>query len=61
MNAIDYGFVHTANQQLLGTTIAISDPDYYLPSVSVTPYQEDAFNNLTPHDEFTLDPVMDVS
>jgi len=55
-NAINYGFVHTANPTTLGTTIAITDPDYYLPSVAVTPYEEDAFNNVTPHSEFNLGP-----
>ena len=44
-----------ADQLLLQLTIAISDPAYYLPSVSITPYQEDSFDNLTPHAEFTLD------
>ena len=55
-NAINYGFVHTQNPTTLGTTIAITDPDYYLPSVAVTPYEEDAFNNVTPHSEFNLGP-----
>lgn len=55
-NAVNYGFVHTANPTTLGTTIPITDPDYYLPSVAVTPYEEDAFNNVTPHAEFNLGP-----
>ena len=53
-NAVDYGFIHTASPTTTATTIAISDLDYALPSVQVTPYQEDAFNNITPHAEFTL-------
>jgi len=56
-NAVDYGYVHTATPTSAISTIAISDSDYYLPSVQVTPYQEDAFTNTTPHAEFTLDPA----
>jgi len=55
-NAVNYGFIHTATPTTALTTIAISDADYNLPSVQVTPYEEDAFNNITPHVEFTLDP-----
>lgn len=53
-NAEDYGFIHTASPTTGVTTIAISDSDYYLPSVAVTPYEEDQFNNITPHAQFTL-------
>lgn len=56
-NAVDYGFIHTDTPTTALTTIPISDPAYNLPSVQVTPYEEDAFNNLTPHNEFTLDPA----
>ena len=55
MNAVDYGFIHTGGPTSAANTIAISDPDYYLPSVRITPYQEDTYTNLTPHAEFTLD------
>ena len=53
-NAINYGFIHTQNPTTLLTTIPISDSAYFLPSVAVTPYEEDAFNNITPHSEFNL-------
>ena len=56
-NAVDYPAIHTASPTTALTTVPISDPAYYLPSVQVTPYEEDGFNNLTPHDQFTLDPA----
>lgn len=55
MDAVEYGFIHTGGPTSAANTIAISDPDYYLPSVRITPYQEDTYTNLTPHAEFTLD------
>ena len=54
-NATDYGFIHTGAPTTAVNTIAISDATYNLPSVQVIPYQEDGFNNLTPHSQFTLD------
>lgn len=54
-NAVDYGFIHVGTPTSAVNKVEISDPAYNLPSVQVTPYQEDAFNNLTPHAEFTLD------
>lgn len=54
-NAIDYGFIHTNVPTAAVDTVAISDPAYAIPSVRVVAYQEDAFNNLTPQTEFTLD------
>jgi len=53
-NAINYGFIHTANPTTFASTIPISDSAYFLPSVAVTPYEEDAFNNVTPHSQFNL-------
>ena len=53
-NALNYPAIHTANPTAPGTIIPISDSNYYLPSVAVTPYEEDAFNNVTPHSEFNL-------
>lgn len=53
-NAVDYGFIHTASPTSAVGTVAITDPAYYLPSVAITPYEEDGFNNITPHAEFTL-------
>ena len=56
MNAIDFGWIidgpgaTTANNKL-----PISDNNYYLPAVRVTPYQEDSYTNLTPQAEFTID------
>ncbi len=50
MNAIEYGWIHTAPTQ----RVAISDPAYSIPAVRITPYQEDGYINLTPHQEFTL-------
>ena len=38
-----------------GNTIAISDPDYFMPAVRITPYTEDSYANVTPHSQFTLD------
>ena len=54
-NAIEYGFIHTGGPTTTANTIAISDSEYFLPAVRITPYQEDSFANLTPHSEFTLD------
>jgi len=56
-NAVDYGFIHTGGPTTAINTIAISDSEYFLPGVRITPYQEDSFTNLTAHDEFTLDDV----
>jgi len=53
-NAVNYPAIHTANPTTAATTIPISDPNYYLPSVAVTPYEEDDFNNVTPHGQFNL-------
>ena len=53
-NAVDYGFIHTASPTTALSTVPISDSTYYLPSVQVTPYEQDAFNSITPHVEFTL-------
>lgn len=54
-NAVDYGFIHVGTPTSAVNKVAISDSAYNLPSVQLTPYQEDAFNNVTPHDQFTLD------
>jgi hypothetical protein len=54
-NAVDYGFIHVGTPTTAVDTVAISDPAYSLPSVQVLAYQEDAFNTLTPHSQFTLD------
>jgi len=55
MNAIEYGFIHTGGPTTTANTIAISDSDYFLPSVRITPYQSDSFAVLTPHNQFTID------
>ena len=60
MNAIDFGWIidgagETTTSGATPTKRAISDPEYYLPAVSITPYQEDSFTNLTPQSEFTID------
>jgi len=55
MNAVDYGYIHTGGPTTAANTIKISDSAYYLPSVRITPYQEDSYANLTPKAEFTLD------
>ena len=55
MNAIDYGYIHTGGPTTALNKVVISDPAYYLPSVRITPYQEDGLINLTPHADFTLD------
>jgi hypothetical protein len=56
MNAIDFGWIiDGAGATSAATKKAISDPAYYLPAVSVTPYQEDSFSNLTLQAEFTID------
>ena len=54
-NAAEYGFFHTAAATSAANTIAISDSDYFLPSVRVTPYEDASYATLTPHSEFTLD------
>ena len=54
-NAADYGFIHTAVPTTALATIAISDPAYFLPSVRIVPYQQDAFINVTVRAEFNLD------
>ena len=53
-NALDYGFIHTGSPTTGGNTIAISDSEYYLPSVQVTPYEQDSFDTITPHAQFTV-------
>ena len=55
MNAINYGFIHTGGPTTTVNTIAISDPDYFMPAVRITPYTEDSYANITPHSQFTLD------
>ena len=60
MNAVDYGFFHTGGPTTDANKIAISDSAYYLPSVRITPYQEDGFVNLTLHADFTLDSTLGV-
>ena len=60
MNAIDFGYIidgagETKTSGATPTKRAISDSTYYLPAVSITPYQEDSFTNLTPQSQFTID------
>ena len=55
MNAISYGFIHTGAPTAAINKIAISDPDYFMPAVRITPYTEDSYTNLTPHNQFTID------
>ena len=60
MNAIDFGWIidgpgATTTSGASPTKRAISDPAYYIPAVSVTPYQSDSFDFLTPQSEFTID------
>ena len=60
MNAVSYGWIidgpgATTTSGATPTKRAISDPAYYLPAVSITPYQEDSYTNLTPQSEFTID------
>ena len=55
MNAISYGFIHTAAITTALTKIAISDPAYFLPAVRITPYAEDSYTNVTPHSQFSID------
>jgi len=54
-NATNYGFIHTGVPTTGLVKKAISDPAYYLPSVRVTPYQQDAFINPTLKAQFNLD------
>ena len=54
-NAKDYGFIHVGTPTNAVNTVAISDPAYNLPVVQIIPYEEDGFNNLAPHEQFTLD------
>jgi hypothetical protein len=56
MNAIDFGWIIDGpNATAAGTKKAISDPAYYLPAVSITPYEQDSFTTLTPQSQFTID------
>jgi hypothetical protein len=55
MNAINYGFIHTGAPTAVINKIAISDPLYFMPAVRITPYTEDSYTNITPHNQFTLD------
>jgi hypothetical protein len=55
MDSISYGWIHTGVPTSAANKIAISDPAYYLPSVRITPYEQDSFTSLTPHSQFTLD------
>ena len=56
MNAISFGWIiDGTGATAAGTKKAISDPAYYLPAVSITPYEQDSFTTLTSQDEFTID------
>jgi hypothetical protein len=50
-NAVSVGEIFTGPT----TSVAISDPNYYLPAVRINAYQEDSFTNPTDPTEFTLD------
>jgi hypothetical protein len=56
MNAISYGWIIDGTGDTdAATKKAISDPAYYIPAVSITPYQSDSFDFLTSQSEFTID------
>ena len=56
MNAVDYGFIiDGTGATAAGTKKAISDPAYFIPAVSITPYEQDSFSTLTPQNQFTID------
>jgi len=56
MNAIDYGWIIDGVGDTDATTKkVISDPAYYIPAVSITPYEQDSFTTLTSQSEFTID------
>jgi hypothetical protein len=60
MNAIDFGYIidgagETKTTGATPTKRPISDAAYYLPAVSITPYQEDSYTNLTDQKQFTID------
>jgi hypothetical protein len=54
-NAASYGFIHTGVPANAGTKFAISDSVYFLPSVRITPYQQDTFATVTPRSQFNMD------
>jgi hypothetical protein len=61
-NAIDYPFFHIGEPTGLTTVAIISDPDYYLSSVEIVPYQDSEFTALVSlngvdisNNEFNLD------
>jgi hypothetical protein len=53
---ISYEFFHlTAPTGAVPTPATISDPDYWLPSVQVTAWDDAAFSAVTPYAEFNID------
>jgi len=54
-NEIAYNYIHIASPTGSANTIAISDSNYNLPSVKITPYEEDSFTNVTPINQFNID------
>lgn len=54
-NEISYGYIHTSAPTGASNVIAISDSNYDIPSVSITPYEEDSYNNVTPISQFNID------
>lgn len=54
-NSTEYGWIHTGVPTGAVNKVVISDSDYYLPAVRITPYQEDSFSNVTDKAEFDID------
>lgn len=49
-NEISYGYIHDDK----GNIVPISDSNYYIPSVEITPYEEDSYVNITPETQFNI-------
>ena len=42
-NAVNYAFIHTADLTVSLNVATISDPDYYIPSIQIVPYEDADF------------------
>lgn len=56
-NEVAYGYIHIASPTGGANVVAISDSNYNLPAVEITPYEEDSYTNVTPIGQFSIDGV----
>jgi hypothetical protein len=54
-NSFDYGHIHTGSPTSSSNKIAISDSSYFIPSIRITAYQDDAYSSVTPKSQFDID------